>query len=96
MANPVDELREIWSVSDGKVVVEGDSAIIKDLLASKLDKIKVDWSGWFTLYRHRESGQLWELSYPMGEMHGGGPRLLRCLQINDENEWETPPRPKNW
>jgi hypothetical protein len=71
MANPGDKLREIWDVSDTKVIAGGDSAIINDWLANKLDKIKVDWSGWLTLYRHRDSGQFWELTYPMGELHGG-------------------------
>lgn len=92
MPTPKSELREVWRVLDGKVIAEGDSAIIKDWLATKLDQVAVDWSGWITLYRHRGTGQFWELSYPNGEMHGGGPRLLRHLQINDPGEWKTSPQ----
>ena len=54
-----------------------DSATIADWIAHKLDRLVVDSTGWIILYRHRGTGQRWELSYPRSEMHGGGPPLLR-------------------
>jgi hypothetical protein len=61
----------------GETIQEG--AILRDYLASKLEKLGTDSSGWLTLYRDRSDGKLWELSYPHGELHGGGRRLLTCI-----------------
>ncbi len=52
-----------------------------DAALMRLELIGRDRSGWNTLYRDPGSGQLWEVTYPMGEMHGGGPRALAL--IND-------------
>ena len=38
-----------------------------------------DTSGWCTLYRNPGTMILFELVYPQGEMHGGGPRELRPI-----------------
>jgi hypothetical protein len=75
MTDAPDELRETWESRDGKVVAAGDTVMINEWLASKLEKVRAD--NWRILYRHRESGEFWELTYPHGELHGGGPRLLR-------------------
>ncbi|MBV8392861.1 MAG: hypothetical protein JOY81_06725 [Alphaproteobacteria bacterium] len=77
--SPSTELNDIWSFEDGRMVARGDVEAINDMLATKLDKIRTDKSGWIVVYRHRTTGQLWELSYPKGEMQGGGPRRLRLL-----------------
>ena len=49
---------------------------INELIASHLEWVSVDWSGWFVLYRDIRSGDLWELSFPCGEMHGGGTKAI--------------------
>ena len=54
----------------------GGADDIDRLLASRLQRIGTDASGWILTYRDNQTGQLWELTYPRGEMHGGGPRLL--------------------
>jgi len=64
----------------------GDDAAINDMLANKLEQIRKDASAWAVLCRHRDSGEYWELTYPQSELHGGGPRLLRCVG-NDETGW---------
>ena len=46
-----------------------------DRALARMEKIAVDASGWLTLYRDTTGG-LWEVSYPYGEMQGGGPRQL--------------------
>lgn len=79
MARIGDELRDIWVREGAKLVARGDAAKIDDWLANKLVKVGVDPSGWATLYRHSDTGEFWELSYPQAEAHGGGPRCLRCL-----------------
>lgn len=81
------EFRETWKLVDGEIVAAGDKEIIDHWLAHKLEKMRADNSGWRTLYRHHKTGQYWELSYPRGEIHGGGPRLLRCLNITDRSQW---------
>lgn len=78
MSHPTD-LHDLWSFENGEVVNRGDGAAINDLLATKLEKIGTHDEGWTTIYRHRETQQVWELSYPQSEMHGGGPRRLRLI-----------------
>jgi len=34
---------------------------------------------WLRLYKAPSDGRLWELTYPQGEMQGGGPRRLRVI-----------------
>jgi hypothetical protein len=46
---------------------------------ASMSKIATDASGWLTLYRDAGTGLLWEVSYPKGEMHGGGPRRLAII-----------------
>lgn len=76
---PSSDLRDIWISEDGKMIARGDAAAIDDMLATKLEKVSSNASGWLVVYRHRETSQFWELSYPQSEMHGGGPRRLRLM-----------------
>jgi hypothetical protein len=85
MADRGDELRDVWIIVGTDAVAGGDAETINDWLANKLDNVRGD--GWFVLYRHRDSGQFWELSYPQGEMHGGGARLLTCLGDTPSGRW---------
>jgi len=70
------------------MVAGGDAKRIDRMLESELKQISADESGWLKLFQHRETGQYWELSWPQGEMHGGGPRLLRLLAIDSPNDWK--------
>ena len=79
MAKLGDELRDLWEADGTRMVERGDAAAIDEMLNRKLEKQKADASGWRVLYRHHDTGQFWELTYPQSHMHGGGPRLLRCL-----------------
>ncbi len=74
------ELNDGWSFRNGQRVVESDTALIDSMLANELDVVRTAEEGWTIIYRHRQTGQLWELSYPRSEMHGGGPRRLRSLK----------------
>jgi hypothetical protein len=42
--------------------------------AGLLTKVHTDASGWTGYFRDRDSRAIWEVTYPQGEMHGGGPR----------------------
>jgi hypothetical protein len=86
-SSPFEELTEHWVVQGSSVSAEGDAAKIDALLSAELIKLSATDGGWRTLYRHRLTGGLWELSYPQGEMHGGGPRRLRQLPLNAPEDW---------
>jgi hypothetical protein len=78
------DLRGDWLVQDDRSVV-GDATEkrIEWLITHKLERIANDWSGWETLYRDPRDGRLWELTYPQGEMQGGGPRRLHVLSPDE-------------
>jgi hypothetical protein len=80
------DLKDIWVMRDGKMVAEGDAATI-DVLLGDLDRVADGAAGWTILYRDRETEAFWELSYPQSEMHGGGPRRLRQLDIPAAEAW---------
>jgi hypothetical protein len=86
---PGDQLRDEWIRSGNRTIAAGDAPTIDQLLSEKLERVQADASGWRLLYKSRDALQFWELTYPFGEMHGGGPRLLTCLAISDPSEWNA-------
>jgi len=86
-SSPLEDLADHWVVRGSKVSAEGDAAKIDALLSAELIKLSTADGGWRTLYRHRRTGGLWELSYPQSEMHGGGPRRLRQLALLVPEDW---------
>ena len=44
-------------------------------------KLAHDATGWRALYRDASDKTLWEVTYPMSEMHGGGPRQLEPIAV---------------
>ena len=71
------DLRCEWEVVDGKVI-GNDVCDRIDLLVSQY-LVEVAGRGWETLYQDPYDGRYWELTYPQGEMHGGGPARLTYL-----------------
>ena len=72
-----------WVVSgDG---MSGDAVCdrIQSLVESELKQVASDESGWYVLYCDPRDGRLWELNYPQGEMHGGGPPALTVMSIEN-------------
>jgi hypothetical protein len=53
---------------------------------SYLMSLGLDVSGWEALNRDPVDGRLWGLTYPQGEMQGGGPPQLRCLSVQQARE----------
>ena len=68
-----------WILQDGRVVADDVSERTLALANSYLVELGRDASGWSTLYRDPSDGRYWELTYPQGELQGGGPPQLRCL-----------------
>jgi hypothetical protein len=83
----MNDLRSSEAELVGNWVREPDGSIRSDhveeriqwLIARRLIKIASDQSGWDTLYDDPTDGRLWELAFPSGELHGGGPRRLRVI-----------------
>jgi len=71
------ELRGSWIAESGRVIKDDVAKRIEWLVEHSLRRLTTDSSGWDTLYRDPGDGRLWELIYPLSEMHGGGPPLLR-------------------
>ena len=67
-----------WVFNNGQVTGDPIEQRIKSLLADYLEKVAIspEFGAWETLYRDPEDGRYWELTYPQGEIHGGGPRRL--------------------
>lgn len=68
-----------WLEADGRVVADDAEQRISHLLRESLERLASRDDGWAILFRDPSDGRLWELTYPHGEWHGGGPRKLMCL-----------------
>lgn len=82
----LEDLADLWVVRGSGVSAEGDATRIDSLLSAELIELSTADDGWRTLYRHRLTGGLWELSYPQCNTHGGGPRRLRQLTLHVPEE----------
>ena len=73
-------------VSDGDSVVHDpvDTRIIR-LIEGPLEKIAVspEFGAWEVLYRDPRDERYWEVTYPNGGQHGGGPRRLTIIGTKD-------------
>ena len=58
------ELLEVWVLRDGRIVAEGDALQIRGLLEASLIQMAVHpiAGARRTLYRHKQTGRLWELT----------------------------------
>jgi hypothetical protein len=73
-----------WIKSGDNVVGDSIEVRIGQLIANDLRMISVNpkSGGWEILYRDFYDGRYWELTHPHSEMHGGGPRRLTCISID--------------
>lgn len=69
-----------WQIGEGRTIAGASALRIRALIDAELEKIGSASGGWETLYRDRRDGRFWELFYPLGEMHGGGPQSLRVIE----------------
>ena len=75
------ELTGHWRFIAGKPFADETCERIQQLVGERLVKIAIDTSGWQTLYRDPQDSRLWELTYPQGDMQGGGPPKLSCISV---------------
>jgi hypothetical protein len=77
-----------------ETLIEGawvfDSGVMqRDVVEERIERLATEYlvhladdpesGAWLRLYKDPSDGRLWELSYPRGEMQGGGPRRLRAI-----------------
>lgn len=65
-----------WIFENGKMIGDENCGRIYMLTASYFKKIEVVDGGWSTIYQDPETLIYWKLTYPKGELHGGGPPAL--------------------
>lgn len=54
-------------------------ARIRWLVTSRLRPVGQADDGWAWLFRDPRDGRLWEQTFPLGSLHGGGPRRLAVV-----------------
>jgi hypothetical protein len=64
---------------DGRLVPSDTTRRINALITKHLVRVADARDGWGALYRDPDDGRLWELTYPQGELQGGGPPSLARL-----------------
>jgi hypothetical protein len=62
----------------GRALDEVDRRIFW-LVTRRLIALGQAHQGWEQLYQDPRDGRFWELTFPEGSLHGGGPRLLTCV-----------------
>jgi hypothetical protein len=83
-----DELVGNWIVGPfGRVTRDDAEQRIWDAVHNRLRKIGVRGGGWTTLYQDPFDKTFFELSFPQGEMHGGGPAKLTRIDIEQVHEF---------
>lgn len=67
---------------------QGDAvdARILWLARERLERLASTNAGWDTLFRDPRDGRLWELTFPQGNLFGGGPRRLAVMSGIDARE----------
>ena len=73
------ELVGHWVVEDGRVVADETAKRIAVLVRDWLESVSRVDGGWARLLRDPSDGRFWEMTYPMSEMHGGGPPILKVI-----------------
>ncbi len=75
-----------WKLHGERLVADEACERIFALLKSHLREIGREESGWNVLYRDPDDGRYWELLYPQGALHGGGPPQLRCIPAHEAEQ----------
>jgi len=66
-----------WTFEKGQMLADENCKRIEWLLEHSLVKISSTEGGWTTIYESPDDGCYWQLTYPNGEMQGGGPPMLK-------------------
>jgi hypothetical protein len=76
-----DEQRLVgaWVERDGRRELDDVDRRIFWLVTRRLVPRGIVHAGWEQLYQDPRDGRFWELTFPEGSLHGGGPRRLECV-----------------
>jgi hypothetical protein len=61
-------------------------ARIRWLVANRLEPLGSAAGGWDWLFRDPRDSRLWELTFPLGSLHGPGPRRLEVIDVRRAGE----------
>ena len=87
------------TMSGGKMIVDREACLrINWLTSEALENVGVrkDSGGWERLYRDPVDGRYWHLTYPHGEMQGGGPPELRHILLSAQDIGEKYVSAREW
>ncbi len=79
-----EEIIGKWEFKNGRAIADANCKIIELMIENELTKIESSSDGWTSLYKGR-NGEIWELSYPNSNWHGGGPPKLVLKQSGPPN-----------
>ena len=68
-----------WVEHDGRRALDDVDRRIFWLVSRRLVLRGQASGGWDQLYQDPRDGRYWELTFPEGSLHGGGPRRLECV-----------------
>ncbi|HZO95520.1 MAG TPA: Imm27 family immunity protein [Candidatus Baltobacteraceae bacterium] len=71
---------------DGRVLPNATACLIAFLKHAILDRLAEADGGWRHLYFDSNDRRLWESSYPLAGMHGGGPQRLAAISLRKARE----------
>jgi hypothetical protein len=86
-------------MKDGKMFIDREACLRINWLASGVlvnVGVDKDSGGWEKLYRDPADGRYWLLTYPHGEMQGGGPPALKQLPLTEGEVKEKYYSPAEW
>jgi hypothetical protein len=75
-------LEGTWTVAGRSLIADETALRIQYLVGNVLERVANDYTGWRALFRDPADGRYWELSYPQGQMQGGGPPCLTYIDVN--------------
>ena len=64
------------------------------LVTRRLALVATADGGWVQLYRDPRDDRYWELTFPQGSLHGGGPRRLALVSAEERRERYSAPSPR--
>ncbi|MEQ9110676.1 MAG: Imm27 family immunity protein [Rhodospirillaceae bacterium] len=70
-------------LNDGRVEGDETCGLIRELVLSVFKKVANSEDGWDVLYLDPRDGRYWEMVFPQGEGHGGGPPSLMNLSKDE-------------
>ncbi len=73
------EITGKWLMSKGRVLADETCRRIANLIKGHSVELGRHSSGWDALCRDPRDGRFWEMTYPQGQLQGGGPPQLCYL-----------------